>query len=92
MNEDLIVCRCEEITEEEIIRAIREGAQSLEELKRHLRVGMGPCQGRTCGPLLIRLLCQELKARPEDFAEWRKRPPLKPVTLGSLIPKGEPQA
>ena len=87
MNEPLLVCRCEDITEEEIRAAIREGARSLEELKRILRVGMGPCQGRTCGPLIVRILAQELKASPDSFAEWRKRPPLKPVVLGSLIPK-----
>lgn len=87
MNNPLIVCRCEEITEEEIRTAIREGAHSLEELKRILRVGMGPCQGRSCGPLILRILSQELNRPPESFAEWRKRPPLKPVTVGSLIPK-----
>ncbi len=87
MSEPLIVCRCEEITEEEIRQAVREGAHTLEELKRSLRVGMGPCQGRTCGPLILRILSQELNLPPENFAEWRKRPPLKPVTIGSLIPK-----
>ncbi len=88
MTEPLIVCRCEEITEEEIRSAIREGAHSLEELKRYLRVGMGPCQGRTCGAIIIRILAQELKRPPESFSEWRKRPPLKPVTIGSLLPTG----
>lgn len=89
MNDPLIVCRCEEITEEEIRQAIGEGAHSLEELKRILRVGMGPCQGRSCGPLIIRLLCQELKQSAAHFDEWRKRPPLKPVSVKALIARGD---
>ena len=47
---------------------------------------------RDAGSELQRLLA--LGARELDreaFAEWRKRPPLKPVTLGALIPQGEPR-
>lgn len=78
--DETIVCRCEEVTEAEVIEAIREGFDTLEELKRHLRVGMGPCQGRTCFPLLARILARET-GRPlaEVMAEVSIRPPLVPV-------------
>ena len=54
-----IVCRCEDITKEEILEAIDGGYQTLEEIKRVLRCGMGPCQGRTCTPLIAGLLARK---------------------------------
>jgi NAD(P)H-nitrite reductase large subunit len=75
-----IVCRCEEVTVSEVKRAIVEGYDTLEELKRHLRVGMGPCQGRTCLPLLAWILAQETgKSLKEVMVEVSVRPPLIPV-------------
>ena len=51
-----IICRCEDITEEEVLAAIKEGYTDLEELRKKLRIGMGPCQGRVCIPLVIKIL------------------------------------
>jgi bacterioferritin-associated ferredoxin len=88
MSEYIFICRCEDITEEMVTEAIDSGITCLEELKRFLRVGMGPCQGRTCGPILRGMLARKLKTSPEDIAEWKKRPPLKPVTISTFIQKG----
>ena len=79
-----IVCRCEDLTKEEIIEAIQEGYTDLEELRRELRIGMGPCQGRVCLPLVKRILKQVTgeKVKQESFPTFR--PPLVPVSLGSL--------
>ncbi len=76
MNEP-IVCRCEEVTLGDVERAIDEGYDTLEELKRHLRIGMGPCQGRTCIPLVARILARKT-GRPlaEVFRKVSVRPPL----------------
>lgn len=75
-----IVCRCEDVPLSEVKRAISEGFDTLEELKRHLRVGMGPCQGRTCMPLLARILARETgKPLEEIMEEVSIRPPLVPV-------------
>jgi NAD(P)H-nitrite reductase large subunit len=80
--DDPIVCRCEEVTVAEVIRAIEEGYDTLEELKRHLRVGMGPCQGRTCLPLVARILAGKT-GRPlaEVLEEISVRPPLAPAPV-----------
>ncbi len=51
-DDDLLVCRCEEITKGEIRRAIHQGMFTIEELRRYLRCGMGLCQGQTCGRLV----------------------------------------
>ena len=83
MNEP-IVCRCEEVTLAEVERAIDEGYTTLEELKRHLRIGMGPCQGRTCLPLVARILARKTGQPLEQvFARVSIRPPLvtSPVEL-----------
>ena len=58
-----IVCRCETITEAEIIDAIRRpvGAKNLDALKRRTRAQMGRCQGGFCLTKLTELLCRELE-------------------------------
>ncbi|MEO0079271.1 MAG: (2Fe-2S)-binding protein [candidate division WOR-3 bacterium] len=81
---ETIVCRCEEVTLEEIERTIEQGYHSLEELKRLLRVGMGHCQGRGCLKIIAGII-QRKTGMP--IAEQRfptSRPPLKPVPLGLL--------
>jgi len=80
--DDPIVCRCEEVTLSQVIQAVEEGYDTLEELKRHLRVGMGPCQGRTCLPLVARILAEKT-GRPlsEVMGEISVRPPLAPAPV-----------
>ena len=57
-----IVCRCETITEGEIMDAIHRplGAKSVDGVKRRVRAGMGRCQGGFCGPKVIEILAREL--------------------------------
>ena len=65
INEDqMYVCRCEEITKEEVIQAVRAGATSVNEVKRLLRAGMGLCQGRNCAKTIERIIAQELGVAP----------------------------
>lgn len=79
-----VVCRCEEVTEEEIRQVIREGHETLEAVKRVLRTGMGHCQGRGCLRTIARMIEQET-GRPVADQRWpRPRPPLKPLPVGML--------
>lgn len=55
-----VICRCETITEGEIVEAIRRGARSLDGVKRRTRAGMGRCQGGFCGPRVMEILSREL--------------------------------
>jgi len=80
----VVVCRCEEVTEEEIRSAIRDGHQSLEEVKRVLRTGMGHCQGRGCLKIIARMIQDETGVPAADQKLPRPRPPLKPLPLGVL--------
>ena len=66
-----IVCRCEEISEGEILDAIHStlGAKTLDGVKRRTRAGMGRCQSGFCSPRVMELLSRELSA---DMKEIRK--------------------
>ncbi len=57
-----IICRCETISEAEIVEAINSpcGARTLDGVKRRVRAGMGRCQGGFCGPRVIAILAREL--------------------------------
>ena len=57
-----VICRCETITEGEIIDAIRRvpGAKSLDGVKRRTRAGMGRCQGGFCSPRVMEILAREM--------------------------------
>ena len=57
-----IICRCEQVTEGEIIEAIRRplGARSLDGVKRRTRAGMGRCQAGFCSPRVMEILAREL--------------------------------
>ena len=57
-----VICRCETVTEAEIVQAIHRipGATTLDGIKRRLRAGMGRCQGGFCSPKVIEILAREL--------------------------------
>lgn len=58
-----VICRCETITEGEIVNAIHEpvGARTLDGVKRRTRAGMGRCQGGFCGPRVTQIIARELQ-------------------------------
>ncbi len=69
-----IVCRCETITEGEIIDAIRRpmGARSVDAVKRRTRAGMGRCQGGFCMPRVTEILARELRRDLSDITKFGK--------------------
>ncbi len=69
-----IVCRCEQITEGEILRAIRENppAKNIDAVKRRTRAGMGRCQGGFCQPYVAELIAKELGIPLEEVTKSGK--------------------
>ena len=69
-----IVCRCEMVTEGEILAAIRTnpGARDLDGVKRRTRAQMGRCQGGFCGPQIVELLAKELGIPYEEVTKSGK--------------------
>ncbi|MFC1863672.1 (2Fe-2S)-binding protein, partial [Thermodesulfobacteriota bacterium] len=55
-----IVCRCEEVSEGEIVEAIKRGAQTVMAVSYRTRAGMGRCQGGFCGPRVLEIISREL--------------------------------
>jgi NADPH-dependent 2,4-dienoyl-CoA reductase/sulfur reductase-like enzyme len=78
------ICRCEEVSAEEVRAAVARGVVELDALKTWTRVGQGACQGRTCGPVLARLIARETGRSVAEVGVFHARPPLKPVPLGDL--------
>jgi len=66
-----IICRCEMVSEGEIIDAIRSnpGATNLDAVKRRTRSGMGRCQGGFCSPYILDILSRELKIPVEHITK-----------------------
>lgn len=76
-----IICRCENITEGEIIDVIHRkvGGKSVDGIKRRIRPGSGRCQGGFCQPRVIEILARELD---KDFKEIVKDGPNSNVAIG----------
>ncbi|MCX6028057.1 MAG: NAD(P)/FAD-dependent oxidoreductase [Chloroflexi bacterium] len=83
-TDDTPICRCEEVTAGEVRAAVAQGAVTLDALKAWTRVGQGPCQGRTCGPILARLIAGWTGGSSADAGLFHVRPPVKPVPIASL--------
>lgn len=66
-----VICRCETITEAEIVRAIHTEpqARSVDAIKRRLRAGMGRCQGGFCSPRIVEILARELNVPVETITK-----------------------
>ena len=87
-GDDVIVCRCEEITRGEIRKAVHDGMRTMNEVKRYLRAGMGLCQGQTCGKLIRDIIAVELTVPREDISLSLPRSPVRPVPMGAYANDG----
>jgi NAD(P)H-nitrite reductase large subunit len=84
IDDDVIVCRCEEVRASDIRQAVKDGARGLRQLKAFTRCGMGPCQGRICGPTVAGIIAGMTGTTREDMGTYNARFPLKPLTLEQM--------
>jgi NADPH-dependent 2,4-dienoyl-CoA reductase/sulfur reductase-like enzyme len=83
--DDLVVCRCEEITAGELRRCVVDtGAREMNRLKALTRVGMGRCQGRTCGVAAAEILAHACAAKPDAVGRLRGQSPIKPLPFSAM--------
>lgn len=82
-----IVCRCEDVTEEEIIEKIHAGYHSMDDLKMIIRVTMGLCQGKGCRKHIAKILARELGIPIEQIVQPTHRPPTKPIPISATADK-----
>jgi thioredoxin reductase len=83
-EDNTVICRCENITVGDLRKVVKEGVRELNEVKIVTRSGMGPCQGRMCGPALAEVIASELDLSPDQTGRLNIRPPLKPVPLEEI--------
>lgn len=83
-DDDMIICRCEEVTKGEIRKAVHDGMFTLTEIRRYLRTGMGLCQGQTCSKLVKSIVAKELGLTPGDMEPAVSRAPMRPIEMKIL--------
>lgn len=84
MSDNTIVCRCSDLTMKDIRELINQGYTTFDEIKRLSRAGMGPCQGRTCMPLILREISIITGKTISEIMPGTYRPPVKAITLGQI--------
>ena len=83
LSDDTIVCRCEEVTMQDVIAAVAAGARDVNDIKRRTRLGMGHCQGRFCGQVINELVWRLTGVRKQREI-FTSRSPAKPVPFACL--------
>jgi len=84
-----VICRCEHVTEGEILNAIKWGASTLDGVKFRTRAGMGRCQGGFCTPHIIKILARELGIPAERVTKRGGKSRLLPYRVKDLLLRGE---
>lgn len=95
IDDDTVVCRCEEVTAGAITEVIEElGATDSRAVKLFARPGMGLCQGRVCGYATSCLVAARTGRAPteDDLRSTASRPIAQPVPLGALAAAAKPAA
>ena len=80
----VIVCRCEDVTLDDITHAVALDYTDIEEVKRYTGLGTGPCEGKECMALCARVLVEQTGRAPALARPFTARPPVAPVSLGTL--------
>lgn len=88
---NIILCRCENITLKDLHDLLDKGITSMEEIKRFSRCTMGPCQGKTCKDIIAKEIANYLNKDISEIDMPTYRAPVKPVKLG-IIAGGDKNA
>ena len=82
---EVIICRCERVTKKEIVDYIKKtGTRDVNAVKAGLRVGMGPCGGKTCTELIMRIF-RELGIDLEEVEKPVERPFTQEIPLKAFL-------
>lgn len=84
IDDDTLVCRCEEVSAGEIRRAVTDWAADVNRVKGVTRCGMGYCQGRICGPAVQSITADRSGRALDSVGSFTVRTPLKPMPAAAL--------
>lgn len=82
--DDLIICRCEEVTLGDLKKTVEKYHTTARELKLRTRAGMGYCGGRTCRPAVDRVISEITGDKPIHDIPLKVQPPVRPMSLVEL--------
>ncbi|MFC7395523.1 (2Fe-2S)-binding protein [Scopulibacillus cellulosilyticus] len=88
-DSSLIICRCEEVTHEDLINTAKTYKCSARELKLRTRAGMGYCGGRTCRFAIDAILSEITNKETPNTIPLKHQPPVRPISFGGLGGDGE---
>lgn len=83
-DDNVIVCRCSDVSLGMIRGLIRKGYTTFDEIKRLSRVGMGPCQSKNCGPIVLKEISVMTGKSMEELTLGTYRQPVKSLKLGEI--------
>ena len=86
-NAVVYVCRCEEVTEEQVRNMVRAGITSVDGIKRATRAGMGLCQSKTCYTNIARIIHEETGIPFDRIEPMRIRIPVRPLKISEQARK-----
>jgi len=84
IGDDVIVCRCEEVTAGQVRAAIRQGANDMDSVKKMTRAGMGLCQNKACYNIIAKIISQETGKELSELKPFTSRPPVRPLKIKLL--------
>lgn len=84
-KESPFVCRCEEVTLDQIENVIDSGITDFEEIKRMTRVTMGPCGGKNCKMITLGIISRKTGIPISKLSHGTSRPPVKPVEFSAFL-------
>ncbi|MBV4456059.1 MULTISPECIES: FAD/NAD(P)-dependent oxidoreductase [Pseudomonas] len=80
--DELILCRCEEVSVGDVRAVVDEGHWEINRVKAHCRVGMGRCQGRMCALAAAEIVAERSGRGIENIGRLRGQAPIKPLPFG----------
>ncbi|SDI80648.1 (2Fe-2S)-binding protein [Alteribacillus bidgolensis] len=85
MKEDeMIICRCEEVSYEELETTAAEYKCSARELKLRTRAGMGYCGGRSCRTMVDKIAATTANDQNRTSVSLKYQPPIRPISFENL--------
>jgi len=85
LDKEVEICRCEGIKYSTLENALENGYTSMSDLKLKTRLGMGPCQGRYCGQIVLDILKNNFGVQIKESDFFTPRIPFVPLNIDNLL-------
>jgi NAD(P)H-nitrite reductase large subunit len=83
-SKQILVCRCMEVAENEVRQAVRQGAKTVDAVKRATQACFGLCQSKTCFNIIARIINEETGIPVSEIYPIQIRIPVRPLNIEKL--------